>query len=109
MDLTLIDGARVEYVCRTVFTSPLDPFLRPRHYIDVVPAGKALPPQRTVGQEMTIRLLGTIPGIVLIIVLAALHSGAVMAVGLGTAAILLTTFVPLSNRVRFGRGVSPSG
>lgn len=109
IDLVLREGSRVEYVCRTVFTSALDPVLRPRHYIDVVPEGTSLQPQRTAWQEMAVRSLGAIPGIVLILVLAVLHSGVVMAVGLGVAAILLSTFVPLSNRVRFGRGASPPG
>ena len=89
---------RAEFVCRTVFRSALDPVLRPRRYIDLVPFGEPLRRQRTGAQELSIRVPLCSIGVFTIIAMAIAGVGVLVSVAAGTALILFTSVVPIPMR-----------
>lgn len=91
----------VDLVCRASFRSPLDPFLRRKHYIEFADVDSGLAPQRSLGQDMALRMpIAVGPAIVLAIVLAAEHVGIEWSVVSSIAWILLSTGIriPIEGR-----------
>jgi hypothetical protein len=98
---------QAEFVCRTVYRSAVDPVLRPRRYIDLVPFGEPFTRQRTGAQDLAIRLPLCLIGVFTLIAMAIANVGVLVSVAVGTALILFTSFVPIPMRAGANRRPHP--
>lgn len=97
-----------EYVCRASNVSPLDPIIRPRHYIEVAPADGFLVPQRPWTEDLGLRLAWGIPPIILLAVLAvALGVSALVYVLVGVGWMILVLATPMPRRKPKGAEYPP--
>ena len=90
------EGEPPSFACRASYLSPLDPLIRPRRYIELVPATASLRPQRTTKEDFALRFLLTIIPVVMVIsVLVALGAGSFVAVVFSVLWFLVVMSLPL--------------
>jgi len=92
-------GEAVAYACRASYLSPLDPLIRPRRYIELLPSTTSLAPQRTAMEDFALRfLLTAIPLLIVIAVLVVLGAGVLDAVLFGMLWLLIVMSVPIRKK-----------
>lgn len=92
-------GEAVAYACRASYLSPLDPLIRPRRYIELLPSTTSLAPQRTAMEDFALRFMLTVlPLLIVITVLVVVRAGALAAGLFGVLWFLIVMSVPIRKK-----------